>query len=124
MVTVSTAPSTWTWTGARLEGASLVVVFHERIAVVGRGSVGLLDHARADPADQVEERPRLVIGAGGAGTAERLQTDHGACRFVVDVEVARRVDQLLGCLRDGSPVARKDGARQAVRAGAVAQVQG
>src|SRR5256884_9392313 len=120
MVTVSTAPSTSVRTV--LERASLVVVFHERIAVLGRRSVRLLDHARADPTDQVEERPGLVVGAGSAGSAEWLQTDHGAGRLVVDVEVAGRVDQLLRCLPDGLPVACEDGAGQSVGAGAGAEV--
>src|SRR2546430_3145625 len=60
MVTVSTAPSTSVRTV--LERPSLVVVFHERIAVVGRGRIRFFDHARADPPNQVQEGTRLVVG--------------------------------------------------------------
>ena len=60
--------------GARLHarppwGACLALV---GVAPVGRGDEVLLDHPRADPAEQVENRPRLVVGAGAAGAAERL----------------------------------------------------
>src|SRR5438105_8634001 len=121
MVTVSTAPSTSTRTF--LDRASLVVVFHERIAVVGRGRVRLLDHARADPADQVQEGARLVVRARRAGATERLQTDDRARRLVVDVEVAGRVDELLRSLADRLPVAGEHRAGQPVRACPVAQVE-
>src|SRR5690348_18415895 len=116
MVTVTTAPSTSYLTGSFLERASLVIVFHERIAVIGGRHVGLLDDAWADPANEVEERARLVIGTRRACSAERLQADHGARWLVVDVEVARRVDQLLRRRADGLTVARKNGAGQSVRA--------
>src|SRR6266852_2017534 len=120
MVTVATAPST----SYRmvLEGASLVVVFHEGVAVIGGRRVRLLDHARADPADQVEERAGLVVGARRARAAERLQAYDSACRLVVDVEVAGRVDEPLRRLADRLPVPRENRARQPVRTGAVAQV--
>src|SRR3989442_16022592 len=109
MVMCSTSPTTTV--PSVLVRTSLVVVFHERIAVLGRRRVRLLDHARADPTDQIEERPGLVVRAGSAGSAERLQTDHGAGRLVVDVEVAGRVDELLRRLSDGLPISREDGAR-------------
>src|SRR5438132_2083072 len=52
MVTVTTAPSTSNRTV--LERASLVVIFHERIAVLRRRRVGLFDHSRTDPPDEIE----------------------------------------------------------------------
>src|SRR5690348_14907280 len=91
MVTVTTAPSTSYLTRGSLERAPLVVVFHERIAVIRGRHVGLFDDARADPPNQVEERARLVIGPRRACAAEWLQADDGARWLVVDVEVARRV---------------------------------
>src|SRR5437868_11277169 len=122
MVTVTTIPST-SYLTVLLERAPLVVVFHVRVAVVDRRRVCLLDHAWADPADQVEERPGLVVGAGSAGAAEWLQPDDRPSRLVVDVEVARRVDELFGCLANCLPVSREDRAGQAVRAGPIAQVE-
>ena len=67
----------------------------ERVAVVRRRHERLLDRARADPADQVPQRARLVVRARGARAAERLLADDGAGRLVVDVEVARRVAELV-----------------------------
>src|SRR5207253_4282249 len=93
MMTVRTAPSTSVRTV--LDSPSLVVVFHEWIAVVGRGRIRLFDHSGAHPADQVEERARLVVGARSARASEGLHPDDRAGRLVVDVEVAGRVDQLL-----------------------------
>ena len=66
---------------------------HERIAVVGRRHERLLDRARADPAQQVQLRAGLVVGARPAGAAERLLADDRAGRLVVDVEVAGGVAQ-------------------------------
>src|SRR3954470_12700466 len=78
-----------------LECAAPVVGRHEGIAVVGRRVEGLLDRARAHPADQVPQRAGLVVRPRGARAAERLLADDGAGRLVVDVEIARRVAQLL-----------------------------
>src|SRR6202012_2427685 len=69
---------------------------HVGVAVVGGRGEQLLDGAGADPADQVEERARLVVGAAGPGAAERLLADDGAGGLVVDVEVARRIGQRRG----------------------------
>src|SRR5438874_4216099 len=120
MVTVTTVPST-SYLTVLLERAPLVVVFHIRVAVVDRRRVRLLDHAGADPADQVEERPRLVVGAGGAGATERLQPNDRAGRLVVDVEVAGRVDELLRRLANRLPVGGENRAGQAVRARPIAE---
>src|SRR6267143_1438338 len=121
MVTVRTAPSTSVRT--LLERPSLVVVFHERVAVVGRGRVRLFDHPWAHPADQVEERACLVVGTGSARASERLHPDDRAGRLVVDVEVAGCVDQLFGGLANRLPVASKHRAGEPVRARPVAQVE-
>ena len=61
--------------------------------MVGRGHEGLLDGPRRGPAQQVDRGAGLVVGAGGAGAAERLLADHGTGGLVVDVEVARGVPQ-------------------------------
>src|SRR4029077_3152496 len=108
MVTVTTGPSTSYLTGF-LERSLLVVVFHERIAVVGRRHVRLLDHARAHPPNQVEKRAGLVVGARRASATERLESHDRARRLVVDVEVARGVDESLRRLADRLPVAREHG---------------
>src|SRR3989440_2408943 len=121
MVTVTTAPSTSVLTV--LDRASLVVVFHERIAVVGRRRVRLFDDAGAHPTDQVQERTGFVVRARRARPTERLQPDDCAGRLVVDVEVARRVDELLGSFSDRLPVRGEDRAGQPVRACPVAQVE-
>src|SRR5580692_12898661 len=68
---------------------------HVRVAVVGRGDEQLLDGPGVDPADQVEDRAGLVVGATGPGPAERLLADDRAGRLVVDVEVARREPQAV-----------------------------
>src|ERR1700679_3848414 len=61
---------------------------HVRVPVVGRRDEQLLDVAGADPADQVEDRAGLVVGAAGPGTAEGLLPDDRPGRLVVDVEIA------------------------------------
>src|SRR5437868_10791452 len=122
MVTVTTVLST-SYLTVLLERAPLVVVIHVRVAVADRRRVRLLDNTRAGPADQVEEGPRLVVGAGGAGATERLQPDDRAGRLVVDVEVAGRVDELLGRFANRLPVGSENRAGQAVGAGPIAQVE-
>src|SRR5262245_21959531 len=94
---------------------------HEGISVVGRRHVCLLDHTRARPADQVQERAGLVVRARRPRAAERLLADDRARRLVVDVEVAGRVDQGLRGGADRSAVAREHRSCEPVRAGAVAQ---
>src|SRR5919198_4826984 len=88
------AATTWRrFTG--LGRAAPAVGRHERVAVVGRWDERLLDRSRADPADQVPHRARLVVRPRRARAAERLLPDNGAGRLVVDVEVSRRVAELL-----------------------------
>ena len=87
---------------------------HVRVAVVGRRGEQLLDRAGVHPADQVEDRTRLVVGPAGPGAAERLLPDHRARRLVVDVEIARGEPQRLGRVGDRRPVLRDDRAGQRV----------
>jgi len=96
---------------------------HKRVVIAPRWHERLLDAARADPAQQVEDRAGLVVGAGGAGTAKRLLADDGAGGFVVDVEVACGVAQALEALLDRVTVLREDRTGQCVRAGAVDELQ-
>ena len=56
--------------------------------MIGGWSVGLFDRAGAGPADQVEDRARLVVGAGRTRTPKWLQTDHRSRGLVIDVEVS------------------------------------
>src|SRR5512133_1019955 len=91
------------------------VVGHERIAVVLRRDERLLDRPRADPADQVPHRAGLVVRARRASPAERLLSDDGAGRLVVDVEVAGRVAQRFLRLVDRSALLREDRAGEPVR---------
>ena len=79
--------------GGRAVTASLRRSAHVRVAVVGRRDERLLDRARRHPAQQVPDRAGLVVRARGPGPAERLLTDHGSGRLVVDVEVAGREAQ-------------------------------
>src|SRR5215469_16352439 len=51
---------------------------HVRIAVVDRRHERLLDRPRVDPANEVEDRARLVVGPAGPRSAERLLSDDGA----------------------------------------------
>src|SRR5690606_25476252 len=92
------------------------------VTAVGRGDdrrdERLLDGPGADPAGQIEDRTGLVVGAGGAGAAERLLADHRAGGLVVDVEVARREAQPLRRVGDGPAVPGDDRAGQRVGAGA------
>src|ERR1700686_2393900 len=62
MVTVITPPSAVTWTFDSELCAVRLLRVHVRIAVIGRRRVGLFDRARTDPANQVQERARFVIG--------------------------------------------------------------
>ena len=83
----------------------------------------LPDAARADPAQQVEDRAGLVVGAGGAGAAEGLLADDGAGGLVIDVEIAGGVAQTVEALLDRVAVLRENRAGQCVRTGAVDEAQ-
>src|SRR4051794_31595551 len=74
--------------------------FHEWIGQLGRGRKILLRVPGGHPAEQVEEPPRLVVGARRAGPTERLLADDGAGRFIVHVEVAGRVTKATRGVRD------------------------
>src|ERR1700756_3300135 len=73
---------------------------HMWVTVVGGRDERLLDRPGGDPADQVEHRARLVVGAAGPRAAKRLLADHRAGWLVVDVEVARAVAELVARPRD------------------------
>src|SRR5229473_8061524 len=124
IVTTAIAPSTSyrTFRSCALRAVCRIRI-HEGIPVVGRRHVGLLDHARARPADQVEERAGLVVGARCPRAAERLLPDHRAGRLVVDVEVAGGIDQRLRRGANRVAVACEHRPGQPVWARAVAQLQ-
>ena len=92
----------------------LLFLFQERIAVVGGGDKCLLDAACADPTVEVEGTTRLVVGSGGAGSAEGLAADHRSGGLVVDVEVSGGMTERLFCHFDGIAVGGEDGACQCV----------
>ena len=71
------------------------ILCKERIPIVGCRNKGVLDGARAGPADEVPQAAGLVVGAAGAGAAEGLHSDHGSCGLVVHVVVAGCVAQLV-----------------------------
>src|ERR1700744_1459402 len=81
---------------------------HVGVAVVGGRGEQLLDGAGADPADQVEERARLVVGAAGPGAAQPLLAGGRGGGLVVDVEVARRVPEPLSGVGDGGAILGQD----------------
>src|SRR5262245_30071236 len=95
--------------------AASAVRSHERVPVMDRRHERLLDRARADPADQVPQRSRLVVGARCACTSERLLADNGAGRLVVHVEVAGRIPELLLGELDRVALASEDSSGQSVR---------
>src|SRR5260370_22866859 len=88
---------------------------HVRVAVVRWRDEDLLDGPGVDPADQVEDRARLVIGAAGPGAPERLLADDRPGRLVVDVKIARREPQRVRRLRDRRPLLGHARARGRVR---------
>lgn len=89
--------------------------FHMRIAVSGGRDERLLERTRRHPAQQVQRRARLVVGAREPTTAERLLSDDRAGGLVVDVEVARRESQCGGSLLDRGAILRDHGPGQCVR---------
>ena len=91
-----------------VRGSALV-----RVGGDGRRDEGLLDRARADPAQQVVDRAGLVVGARGPPAAEGLLADDRAGRLVVDVEVAGGEPQRLGRLGDRGPVVARSPRRSA-----------
>src|SRR5579859_3620702 len=90
------------------------VLAHVRVPVVGRRHEEFLNRTGSYPADQVEHRAGLVVGAAGPGTAERLLAYHRAGGLVVDVEVSGRVPQLAAGSRYRLPVSGDDRAGQRV----------
>src|SRR5207245_4601921 len=82
-----------------------------------------LDHGRADPPNQGQEGARLGVGTWRARSSERLQPDDRAGRFVVDVEVAGCVDELLRSLANRLPVAGEHRAGEPVRARPIAKLE-
>ena len=69
---------------------------HEGIPVVLRRGERLLDGPGRYPAQQVQHRAGLVVGAAGPGAPERLLPHHGAGGLVVHVVVAGGVAQRCG----------------------------
>src|SRR2546423_8273616 len=96
---------------------------HEGIPVIGRRHVRLLDDTRAGPADQVQERARLVVRSRCARAAEWLLPDDRAGGLVVDVEVAGGVDKRFRCGADRVAIARENPPREAIGARPVAKLQ-
>src|SRR2546429_3789597 len=95
---------------------------HIGIPMIGRGRVRLFDAPRARPADQVQERPRLVVGARCTRAAERLLPHDRAGRLVVDVEVAGGVDQRVRGGAGRIAITREHSARKPLLAPPVAQL--
>ena len=84
---------------------------------------GLLDGARADPPKQVERAAGFVVRSASSSPAEGLLTDHGARGLVVDVEVPSAVAERLDRRLNVASVGGKDGPREGVLRGRVAQFQ-
>src|ERR1039457_7015032 len=74
-------------------GGRLSVGLHVGVAPVGGGGEGLLEGAGRYPAQQVERRASLVVGAALPGPPEGLLAHHRPGRFVIDVEVAGGVSE-------------------------------
>src|SRR5215472_15189141 len=87
---------------------------HVRVLMVDGRNEGLLDRAGVDPADQVEDRPGLVVRAASPGTPEGLLPDNGSGRLVVDVEVPSRIPQRVRGPGDGRAIGGDDGAGERV----------
>jgi len=94
--------------------APALFFLHMGIAEIGGGQEGLLDGARAEPAQEVEVASGLVVGARLARAAKGLLPDHGPGGLVVDVEIACCIAQGRQCLHCGIAVLAEDGAREAV----------
>jgi hypothetical protein len=88
-----------------------------RITPVGGRDEVFLDCSSAGPGEQVLRRARLVVGAAGPPTAERLLPNDGAGGLVVDVEIAGGEAKQFGGLGDGLPVLGDDRAGKPVRGG-------
>ena len=86
----------------------------EWVTVIGRRGQCLLDRPRADPAEEVEVGPCLVIGSRSSGTSERLLTNDCACWFVVDVKVAGGIFECAHGVIDGVAFTGKHGASEGV----------
>src|SRR5881628_2010245 len=80
---------------------------HERIVVLRRWREGLLDRPRAHPAHEIELRAGLVVRAARPRAAERLLSNDGAGRLVVDVEVSGGVAERDVRLLDRAAVRRE-----------------
>src|SRR5450755_3425293 len=85
------------------------------ISVIDRRYEQLLDSPGINPADEIEDRARLVVGAAGPRAAEGLLADDRSGRLVVDVEVAGGETERLGGSSDRRPVLGDDRAGQRVR---------
>ena len=95
----------------------------ERVAVIGGWRQRFLDRPRADPAEQVEVGPRLVVGSRPARTSEWLLSDHSAGRLVIDVEVPRCMLQGPHGVIDGVALASEDRTGQGVFTGGIHRLQ-
>ena len=100
----------------------LLILLEVRIAVVGRGNKSLLDHARGDPTDEVQDAACLVVGAGSAGSAERLATHNCSGRLVIDIEVSGSCAKLVGDSLKLETVLSEDGSGESVRRSGVAEI--
>src|SRR5206468_10540248 len=88
---------------------------HKRIAIIPGRRKSLFDIPRADPANEIELRARLVIGARGTSPAERLLANHRARRLVVDVEIPGSVAQRQRCFANRTTICTEYSASQRVR---------
>src|ERR1700747_1555661 len=86
----------------------------ERIPVLIRWDEGLLDHARAHPADEIERRAGFVVGPRRARSSERLLSDHRPRGLVVKVQIAGGVTEAPGRIAQHRALAREDGAGESV----------
>src|ERR1039457_115354 len=102
-------------------GGRLSVGLHVGVAPVGGGNEGLLEGAGRYPAQQVERRASLVVGAALPGPPEGLLAHHRPGRFVIDVEVAGGVSEGAHPGLDRPPFGGEDRAGQPIRGGLVDQ---
>src|SRR5262245_23334092 len=102
-------------TSIRLWEGDDLLFRHKRILIIQRWREGLLDRTCADPATQVELRPRLVVRARRPRATERLLAHDRTGRLVVHVEVAGRVAQAHHGFANRRAVVGEHRARERVR---------
>ena len=72
--------------------------------IIGGWVEGFFYGTRTQPTQQIQHRPRFIVGATGSSTSKRLLAHHGTGGSVIDIKIAGCMAQSIGCPIDGRTI--------------------